>query len=236
MGKKITAFLLYSGVFLASAALSAVITFALTIRGGRVYVPKLTGLKLEEARLQARSLGLEVKVVARLQEEGMEPGIVLSQEPFPGMEIKRGGEIQVAVSEGTERVKLPDFRGKKVEEVRMELEDLGLEIGNITRIFYPGLEGPSVMAQFPRGGEEVPRGGYVDLLVGLPLEEAFVMPDFIGKSFELVQARLISLGFRVAPAKFVDYPGWEPGIIVQQLPFPGYKITKGQEITFKVTR
>ncbi len=236
MGKKITSFLLYAGVFLVSAALAAILTFSLAIRGGKVYVPKLTGMKLEDARRQAEGLGLEVKVVARRQEEGIEPGIILSQDPFPGMEIKRGGEIQVAVSHGTRKVSVPDFRGKKVEEVRMELEDLGLEIGSITRVFYPGLETPSIIAQFPKAGEEVSRGGYVDLLVGLPMEEAFVMPDFIGRSFELVQARLLSLGFRVAPPKFMEYPGWEPGIIIQQLPFPGYKITRGQEITFKVTK
>ncbi len=236
MGKKLISLVFYGGVFLVSAALSAVITFAVTIRSGTIYVPKFTGLKIEEAQKEAERIGIILRVVARRQEEDIEPGIVLSQEPYPGSEIKKGGEVRVAISEEGEKIRIPDFRGKKVEEVRLEAEDLGISIGNITRIYYPGISQPSVVAQFPSPEKEIPRGGYVDLLVGLPLKEAYVMPDFIGRNFEMVQIKLTSAGFKIAPPEFVQYPGWESGVIVQQLPFPGYKITRDQEISFRVTK
>ncbi len=236
MGRKFISFLIYTGVFLISMFLFALITFAIAIRGGKIYVPKFTGMKIEQAQKVAEKSGIVLRVVARRQEEGIDPGIILSQEPYPGSEIKKGGEVRVAISEGGEKIRIPDFRGKKVEEVRLETEDLGIAIGNITRIYYPGLTSPSIIAQSPAPGQEVPKGGYVDLLVGLPLREAYVMPDFIGRNFELVQIKLTAAGFKVAPAEYVEYPGWEAGVIVQQLPFPGYKISRDQEISFKVTR
>ncbi len=236
IGRKILNFMGYTLIFFSFATASALITFAIAIRGGKVYVPKLTGLPVQQAEKEASRYGLVVKVIASREEEGITPGTVISQNPYPGFEIKKGGEIQVVICKGGGEIDIPDFTGKKLEEVRLEIQDMGLHLGVLTQIFSPTSEPSTVIAQVPPPGTKTTRDSYIDLLVSEPYEEAFVMPDFIGKEFSTVQIYLKDMGFKVATPEFIKYPGWEPGIIVKQLPFPGYKITRSQIISFKVTR
>lgn len=235
-GRKILNFLGYMLIFMSFATASALITFAIAIRGGKVYVPKLTGLPVQQAEKEAAKYELVVKVVASREEEGIAPGTVISQDPYPGFEIKKGGEIQVVICKGGEEINVPNFTGKKLEEVRLEIQDLGLHLGVLTQIFSPASEPSTVISQIPPPGKKTIKDSYIDLLVSEPYEEAFVMPDFIGKEFSTVQIYLKDMGFKVATPDFIKYPGWEHGIIVKQLPFPGYKITRNQIISFKVTR
>jgi len=236
VGRKILNFLGYTLIFVSFATASALITFAIAIRGGKEYVPKLTGLQVQQAEKEAAKYDLVVKVIASREEEGIAPGTVISQNPYPGFEIKKGGEIQVVICKGGQEVEVPDFTGKKLEEVRLEIQDMGLHLGVLTQIFSPDSEPSTVISQVPPPREKITRDSYIDLLVSEPYEEAFVMPDFIGKEFSRVQIYLQDMGFKVATPEFIKYPGWEPGIIVKQLPFPGYKITRDQIISFKVTK
>ncbi|MCD6454115.1 MAG: PASTA domain-containing protein, partial [Candidatus Aminicenantes bacterium] len=117
-----------------------------------------------------------------------------------------------------------------------EIQELGLNLGVLTQVYSPEQKPSVVISQIPAPGETISKEGYIDLLISKPYEEAFVMPDFIGKDFSLVEISLKEMGFKVATPEFIYYPGWEAGIIVKQLPFPGYKITRNQVISFKVTK
>ena len=47
---------------------------------------------------------------------------------------------------------------------------------------------------------------------------------------------LRSLGFRVAVAAEVPYPGLPPGIVVRQTPQPGFQIAANETITLEVSK
>ncbi len=236
LGKKILNIGAYILLFLSFTIAATLITFTMEVKGRKIYVPKLTGIDVKKAENLVKQMGVCIKVIASREEEGIPGGIILSQNPYPGFEIKKGGEIQVVVSQGEEGVEIPDFRGKKLEAVRMEMQDLNLELGKVTQIFSPSHDPSVVLAQVPVPGKKVAKNSYVDLLVSEPSQESFVMPDFIGKEFDVVDLTLRELGFKVSPPELVSYPGWEAGIIIKQLPFPGYKINKNQIISFKVTK
>ena len=62
------------------------------------------------------------------------------------------------------------------------------------------------------------------------------MPDLIGTLGIRSADVLRSLGFRVAVAAEVPYPGLPPGIVVRQTPQPGFQIAANETITLEVSR
>ena len=235
-GKKILIYLAYFLLFSFLTGISAFVTLMLAVKGNLVETPKITGMKVDEAQKLLKSFNLKLQIMAFKYMEGLPEDMIISQDPQPTYKIKEGGIIKVVVNRGPEKVKLPDFKGKDINAVRLELADLGLEIGTLSQTYLPGGEPNQVLAQNPPPGEEVPKGSTVDFLVNIGYDEpAFIMPDFIGKKFEEVVPVLKQMGFQIAEPEYTYYPGWEAGIIINQLPFPGYKITRKQIVSFKVT-
>ncbi len=235
-GKKLLKFFGYFFLFSLLTGISAFITLMIAVKGTLIETPKFTGMSLEMAQKIAKEKNIKLQIVARRYLEEIPEGTIISQDPPPLYKIKEGGIVKIVVSGGAEKVKVPDFRGKDINAVRLELSDLGLSMGLISQVCFPGAEANQVLAQNPEPGTEVAKGSAVDFLVNLtPDEPVFIMPDFIGKKFEEVVPALKQMGFQIAEPEYTHYPGWEPGIIINQLPFPGYKISKKQIISFKVT-
>jgi|GEM_PF-15330 len=66
--------------------------------GTVVNVPELIGMNLEEAKLKLEECGLTLGVVLREPNSEEEPGVVLSQRPSAGREVKKGEKIDLVVS------------------------------------------------------------------------------------------------------------------------------------------
>jgi beta-lactam-binding protein with PASTA domain len=79
-----------------------------------VRVPNLVGMTLDQARPQLKSSGLVWK--ATLQSKaGVDPGIVLSQDPAPGRQVQPGSRLDLTVSQPAKQPdvqsSLPNFAG-----------------------------------------------------------------------------------------------------------------------------
>jgi len=141
-----------------------------------VKVPVLTGAQRRVAVQRIRGRGLVAEVG---EEESNAPvGQVLSQSPNAGKELEPGSTVQIVVSAGREKVKMPGVVGLERREAVKEVRAAGLtpvveeeETRNEEKI---GL----VMRQEPRGGTELLPGEEVALIVGkraatTPSEEEF---------------------------------------------------------------
>ena len=67
--------------------------------------------------------------------------------------------------------------------------------------------------------------------------QSYVMPDLIGtlgsRAVEVLRQRR---PFRVTIGAVVSYPGLPPGIVVKQMPQPGYQIGFGDAVTLEVSQ
>lgn len=155
-------------LFGASLAACFIVTFTIglvTNYPSSRKVPDLIGLGLEEARAVVESGGFTLMV--KEQESGPKPvGIIISQDPEPGMKAEGEMVISVVICKGDlgETVTLPDLIGMTEDEAKEGLKGLGLT-ANITYEWNVSFERGTIFRQDPGAGEEVPVGDIVRLTV-----------------------------------------------------------------------
>lgn len=137
-----------------------------------VKVPVLTGSQRRVAVERIRGRGLTPEVGE--EESNAQIGQVLRQSPSAGQELEPGSTVQIVVSAGREKKKMPGVVGLERREAVEEVRAAGLtpvveeeETSNEEKIGV-------VIRQSPRGGTEVLPGGEVTLTVG---KRAAVTPE-----------------------------------------------------------
>jgi beta-lactam-binding protein with PASTA domain len=233
MAKRLLAVL----IFLACAGM--VFWFALvhTVHQGTLAVPDLGEQSLEEARRRVDDLGLELEV----DEPGVfstvvNPGLIAHQEPPPGFHVKSGSSVTVRVSLGGKTIEVPDVRSSSLNAAQREVERAGLALGTRARVEEEG-SADSVIATGPPVGQYVAPVTRVDLLVNtVPHRQLWVMPSLILQPLDQVERFCRLNRWRMGRAREVDYPGFEPGIVLRQHPPAGSPVEPSEIITVWVSK
>ncbi len=94
-----------------------------------VLMPKVAGMKYDEAENVLKKLNLKVEKVDEKSQK-IEEGIVISQEKHEGEQIKVGDTVKINVSSGTgiPKVVVIGVVGKNNEDAKSVLTNLGLEV------------------------------------------------------------------------------------------------------------
>jgi len=92
-----------------------------------VTVPDVTGIQEGVARTRLGQNALSVSTVER-RFDPQPVGVVLSQDPAPGVQVKRGSGVALVVSAGTEEFAMPDVIGLGIVVARAQLEQRGLVV------------------------------------------------------------------------------------------------------------
>jgi serine/threonine-protein kinase len=103
-------------------------------------------------------------------------GTIIGQSVQPGLKVSKGSGVRIVVSRGKDlqQTTVPDFTGKTLNEAERMIAQQGLKLGNITYQASFDLIPNTVVDQFPRAAESVPKGQAIDLFVikaGKPKEE-----------------------------------------------------------------
>jgi serine/threonine-protein kinase len=161
---------------------------------------------------------------------------VVSQIPSAGSSIKINRKIRVIVSRGTEILAVPDLEGETERRARLEIDRLGLRVGEVARISATGKPADRVISQAPPPASEMFRGDRVSLLVSRgPRDPVYVMPDLAGQPLERVKRILGTRGLRVAQTRF-EVSRAPDGTIIEQFPKAGYPVSRRDAITVVVSR
>ncbi len=124
-----------------------------------VVVPNLVGEEAGAARAALEELGFTV-VAAEEYSDSVEKGKVIRHDPVTGAEAVPGSEVTLIVSQGPDRVLIPDVRGLTIEEATREVESVGLEVDVVG--YSPGA---LVKRQDPEGDLMLERGRTVTLFL-----------------------------------------------------------------------
>lgn len=218
------------------AALSAYFTVRRSVSGRDVAVPDLTRLTVQEAQEALSRVGLLIEQVAERNDDRIEAGQILAQEPPPGSVIKRGRKVKVVVSLGDRVDAAPELRGTAARRAQITLQQQGLRIGREVYVFSRRVPEDMVIAQDPPPETARQPGSRVDLLVSRGTRpRAFVMPDFTGRREAEVVAFLARSGLRTAPARHDPGRPGPAGLVVAQAPEAGYPVRAGDLITLTVS-
>ncbi len=147
-----------------------------THHGQTVEVPSVTGKTPLEARNTLQMYGLRAEVADSSYDSALPPGIILSQRPTQGSQVKEGREILLTINSRTAPTMIvPEIAGNcSVREAQMRLEELNFKLGPIEYVegdagWVYGMKcnGKEVM-----NGDKLPIGATIVLMVGgkLPVD------------------------------------------------------------------
>jgi serine/threonine-protein kinase len=225
----------FAGVLVVVAALSAYMTVRRSVAGRTLEVPDLTGMTMEEAEAVLRKNGLVLEEAARRNDERVEAGRLLAQDPPAGSDIKLQRKVKVVVSLGDKVNSIPELRGGAARKAQITLQQLGMRLGDQVYVHTRRVAENLVIAQDPLPESAGLREGKVALLVsrGAP-DRVFVMPDLTGRTEKEATAFLTRFGLRVGPVRGSSGAAAPPGTVVGQDPPPGYPVRGGDLIALTV--
>ena len=231
-------FHLLTGVALvATFAFAATATFLIASRSADPAVPDLTGLEMEAAGRLLGSVGLRLSEAPARFDDRIPEGRVAFQEPPPGAVFKRGRSVRVYRSLGPTRRVVPRLEGGTLTEARRRLEAAELLVGRVAEVESDTYLAGRVIAQSPVAYTEAAPETPVSVLLSTGAEpESFVMPDFIGRDYGEIADDLSRAALRVRDVRSVEYRGVPRGIVVDQTPAAGTKVTRRDRIALTLSR
>jgi len=130
-----------------------------------ITILSLVGKELREAEIYLSQRGLKIRNVSYVYVDYPQ-GKVFSQDPPPLTQINREEGVSLLVSLGKRELQfyLPDFEGRRLEEVKNFFEKLPLKIGKIKESPSEREEG-IVLSQFPSPGSKVDAKSSIELTV-----------------------------------------------------------------------
>lgn len=224
-------------VLLVVAMISMLTAMRFAIHGREVAIPNLAGRTMADARKTTDENGLGLTLERRYYSPDVAEGKILSQVPPAGTRVRRGWQVRVAESMGTQRLQIPSVVGQSQRAAEINIRRRGLEMGTVAQMALPDAPADRVVSQSPppnASGVSAPR---ISLLVTNAAQpRAFVMPDLVGQPLGSVQIALRDAGLRLGEARIADGLGAisPASIVVSQSPGAGEKILLGGAVNFQV--
>jgi beta-lactam-binding protein with PASTA domain len=222
-------------VLAAAAFLSAVTAMRFAIQGREVEMPNLAGKSSADAQAILQGRGLQLKIVDRVY-DNLPANSVVRQSPPAGEHMKVSQDVHAVLSLGPQNVITPALVGESLRVARIELLQVGLQLGEVTTYSDLNVPGDTVLQQNPSSGTRAasPR---VDLLVAQgESQPAYIMPWLVGMPLPEADRLLNSGGMKLAKTTFVPSAQWPKGTVIEQTPDQGSKITGESSIELVVAQ
>ena len=205
-------------------------TVALTLSQGpeRYQVPSLLGATREEADQALAELTLVPGEVGEAFDEQVEQGRVISQDPAPGIEVKREAAVSYVVSKGREPIAVPQVAGQSLPDATAAIEGAGLAV-NVGEAYSNDVPKGVVISQEPTEGALF-RGDPVSVVVSLGPENVQV-PDVEDEDADQAKGALESVGLTVRTITLLPAG---PNEVLRQAPAAGSTVRVGSEVTIYV--
>jgi serine/threonine-protein kinase len=193
-------------------------------------VPFVEGQREDLAVTNIVNKGLQVSVHRQTHETAKE-GQVFDQSPEGGVRIDKHGVVDIYVSLGPAKVKVPDVMGKSRNDAIAQLTGAKLKF-KMLQVFSK--EDPdTVVAQSPVGGKEVAQGSIVHINVSKGLQPLDI-PNVVGQLYDSAAGQLQGEGFAVARR---DVDSSQPkDTVIDQQPKGGGSAARGSTVTLYVSK
>lgn len=228
------------GSAIAAALLAALVfTFAFFyisdfLKTEDVVVPNFVGMTLDEATKEAATIGLKLNVTRKSDDAPKDE--VIKQTTAANMKVRKGFEVKITVSEGSELAVVPDLQYKDEADVPSILKNNGLVAGNVKK--EPNdLPIGSVIDQNPRAGFRAERGSAVDYVVSEgPATTMVVMPTLEGKTLDEAKAEITKNNLQVGTIdpKYSDV--YAAGLVMSQNIVAGTETPEGSVVNLVVSQ
>jgi serine/threonine-protein kinase len=197
-----------------------------------VEMPNVIGLPQEDAEKILLKAGLVIADAQHDFSDTFASGIIISQEPLPGGEIKINEGVKIKISSGKNILTIPDLIGFDYMSAIAQLESIGLNTeikkepdlqlmpGKVTRIL-------------PAAGTQVDKGSLVVIYISTT-EEMIQMPDVTQLSTERAVSILQSMNIPYDITNVAVSFEIQKNLVVGQFPSPDTFISLGEKVLLLV--
>ena len=199
-----------------------------------VEMPNVVGLEKQEAQAKIEEAGLKYKVDKEEYNKDVEKDHIISQDPSYSEKyhnVKKGAEVKVVISLGTEKTKVPNVEGMTEEEAIKAIEVAKLKAEVIEESSKKVDEGKVISQETPPD-TEVDAGDTVKIHVSTGVEQATV-PNVVGKTQAEATQALEAAGLSVSVTTAED-SSKENGKVIKQSVDAGKTVDKGTQVTITV--
>ncbi|HCF89768.1 MAG TPA: Stk1 family PASTA domain-containing Ser/Thr kinase [Firmicutes bacterium] len=203
--------------------------------GPAVKVPDVSGYTVSQGREVLERIDLRLNVIAEDFSEA-EPGIIFFQDKRANSSVRRNTIVGVKVSKGPELVTVPDLRGLTEKVAYAEIENAQLLLGTVNKEPSDSYAANLVIRQIPEPGEQIPRGGKIDIIISEGQRVLAVeVPYLDGLLLEQAVEQLEALGLIVGRVVYLNNPRYAAGVIYEQHPVAGETVPPGTAVDFTVS-
>lgn len=228
-----------AGLSALAAVLIGVITYMIMTGGAQEYqVPDLTNMTLEEAReaLENNELKLSDDFEFEASDEVEEDHIIRSKPGFNQF-VKKGREIKVTVSSGTEDTEkiVPDVENRTQEEAEKMIKEAGLKCKTVEK-YSETIQYGYVISQSPKAKTNVAEGYTVTIYVSADVEDPdaqVTLPKLTSFSETEARAMLEQLGLTAKVD--VQESTVAEGTVIAQSPTAKTNLKKGSTVHLTVS-
>ncbi|MBC8093185.1 MAG: Stk1 family PASTA domain-containing Ser/Thr kinase [Pseudonocardia sp.] len=195
-------------------------------------VPPMEGQESQAAQNLLASLSLRPNVTNE-NSDTVEQGFVIRSDPDSGEVLQLGSQVTLFVSSGRAEQRVAALANLTREQAQSTLEEQGLVLGPVTEqeTADPAQVG-RVISSNPQGGQLVPAGTAVAIVVGI--EQQTVGVPQVGQDAGQARATLEDAGFDVDETE-VDGPP-EQGRVLGTSPAAGQQVEPGSRVTLQISR
>jgi beta-lactam-binding protein with PASTA domain len=231
-------------------AIAALLVFFVALRGAEeTMVPDVRAKELTAALLELQVKELYPRIQLRYSQSNLEKGTILEQDPQPGTIVKAGRRIRLVVSQGAVINTVENYRGRNIDEVKMDLRTLFAVAASAAGEEQPFLslkEPPmyeyssepegTILQQRPAPGTGISGPTTLEFVVSRGPERAMItVPDFTGLTvsgtIDQIRQGGINFLFELRTVR-----GNEPvGIVVYQDPPAQTVINKKRPVSILIT-
>lgn len=201
---------------------------------GKIKVPKLVGLTMDEAQELANSLNIGIRLIGTEASEDFEEGQIMSQSIEEGEYVEEHTTIDVIVCTGTKGFEIPTVENMTETEATTLLQgDPYFLVVSVAYEYSDSVEAEHVIKTIPSKGNTVHSGDTVTIVISRGPESTEV-PPVVGLSEEDAKDSLKSCGFSVtvSTAYSNDVP---EGHVISQSIAGGKSATPGTTIKIVVS-
>jgi len=222
----------------------AVVSFFLTVRGAeRTVVPQVVDKQLTEALVMLQERELYPRIQLKYTGNPTDKGLIIQQDPEPGLSVKAGRRVILTVSQGSIIDRVENYVGKSLSEVRGRLASLFSTFEPILVIREPITyvydEAPlgTILAQNPSANTPISEATELVLVVSRGQSDNLLeVPDLSDLTPDAAMGVLSELLLSFVFVEDGQSSSKSEIRINSQSPLPGSKVAVGTRITLKYSR
>lgn len=202
-----------------------------------VEVPNVEGKPLIQAQAELTAVRLGSTVEYDLDSK-LAKDIVIRQDPT-GLRMNVGNKVTLYVSKGTPKIKMDNYAGQQLKDVKLKLQALGIKDEQITITPETTDGAPDmILKQFPLAGEEFELDKAAIAFTVSKAKETFKMPDLVGMTEADAKAQLTKLNLKLPVNGITREKSYKvaKGKVVKQFPFEkNQDVSVGSEISLIIS-